>query len=213
MKIAPPQATSAVKPRDASSLVIYEKRGSDIFVLMGKRAKAHRFLPNVFVFPGGRVDKEDGDITPHAPLVDETSNYLSTPGNQSHAIACAAVRETHEETGLTIGPVVDGELRPDLSRLQYLARAITPAHNPIRFNTRFLMVDANHVRGELGGSGELLHLQWFEIRDALAMPLVDVTEFVLHELRKRLTTPAYDDHLIPVFTYRNGKPSIRWVPH
>lgn len=213
MKTPPPQPVGTVKPRDASSLVIYEKRGSDIFILMGKRAKTHRFLPNVFVFPGGRVDKEDGSLTAHAPLPDETSCYLSAPGNQAHAIASAAVRETHEETGLTLGPLVNGELRPDLSRLQYLARAITPVHSPIRFNTRFLMVDANHLSGELGGSGELLHLQWFEIRDALAMPLVDVTEFVLHELRKRLTTPAYEDHLIPIFTYRNGKPFIRWIPH
>ncbi|WP_025899808.1 NUDIX hydrolase [Sneathiella glossodoripedis] len=199
---------AAVRPRDAASLVLYRKQAGQIRVLMGKRAKAHRFLPNVFVFPGGRVDASDHRMPALKPLKESVAHQLSQPGNKAHAIGCAAVRETFEETGLTIGQSEDQFIKPDLSGLDYLARAITPAHNPIRFNTRFLMVDADHSSGSLAGSGELLHLQWFPIEDALAMPLVDVTEFVLIELKNRLANPSRPPAVPPLFTYRNGKAMV-----
>ncbi len=198
-----------VKPRHAASLVLYEKRGNNIYLLMGKRAKAHRFLPNVFVFPGGRVDTEDALHDAVAPLPQQTRLALSKPGQMSHAIAAAAVRETYEETGLVIGEEKGGNLKGDFSNLEYVARAITPAHNPIRFNTRFLMQDARHATGELGGSGELLHLQWFSIEEALRMPLVDVTEFVVREVQELLTNTPHRRKEYPLFTYYNGKPLIR----
>lgn len=202
-----------VRPRNASSLVLYEKRGEQIFLLMGKRAKGHKFLPDVFVFPGGRVDTADFSSECKAPLTEDVSKYLSSPGSMSHAVATAAVRETYEETGLIIGDVRDGQLYPDLSNLHYIARATTPSHNPIRFNTRFLMIDAKHAHGTLAGSGELIELQWFSVEDALRMPLVDVTEFVVGEVEKRLSNPTIEPNVIPIFTYLNGKSLIRWHPH
>lgn len=205
--------TMPVRPRNASSLVIYKQVGDDIQVLMGRRAKAHRFLPNVFVFPGGRIDKEDQFLETSGELSRHLASQLSKPGNLARAAATAAVRETWEETGLVIGDVVNAQLRPDLSQLEYIARAITPSINPIRFNTRFLMVDAKHTQGEIGGSGELLELDWYPISQALQMPVVDVTEFVLGELQDRLTTPTWNTSVIPIFTYRNGKPLIRRTPH
>jgi len=202
-----------VIPRNAASLVLYEKRENQIFLLMGKRAKGHKFLPNVFVFPGGRVDKADFTTPSRALLKADTASHLSTPGDMAHALATAAVRETYEETGLVIGDL-DGEtLLPDLSNLSYIARAITPAGNPIRFNTRFLMIDAKHASGTLAGSGELINLQWFSIEDALQMPLVDVTEFVVREVENRLSNEGNRPNVIPIFTYLNGKSFIRWHPH
>lgn len=198
-----------VRPRNAASLVIYEMRGGDIFVLMGKRAKGHRFLPDVFVFPGGRVDTEDFNISVHAPLKQDVSVRLSNPGNMARAIATAAIRETFEETGLIVGDLIKDQLVPDLSNLDYIVRAITPVQSPIRFDTRFLMLDAHHVSGTLGGSGELIDLQWFSLNAALKMPLVDVTEFVLQETEQRLTKVKPVSSTIPLFTYLRGKPFIR----
>ncbi len=198
-----------VKPRDAASLVLYEKHGDKVFLLMGKRAKAHRFLPNVFVFPGGRVDTEDAHHVAHAPLPEDTEKVLSNPGAKAHAIAAAAVRETYEETGLVIGKENNGNVEGDFSELQFVARAITPSINPIRFNTRFLLQDANKVTGELGGSGELLHLNWFSIEEALQMPLVDVTEFVVKEVSDIVTNASRNKNEFPLFTYYNGRPVIR----
>ncbi len=198
-----------VRPRNAASLVIYEKRGSELFVLMGKRAKGHRFLPDVFVFPGGRVDTDDFHLPVQSPLRQEVSDRLSNPGNMAHAIATAAIRETFEETGLIVGDLIKDQLVPDLSNLDYVVRAITPIQSPIRFDTRFLSLDAHHANGNLGGSGELIDLQWFSINAALNMPLVDVTEFVLQEIEQRLTEKNSTSDKIPLFTYLRGKPFIR----
>ncbi len=48
-----------VRPRDAASLLIYRHAGSEIQVLMGKRRPSARFLPDVYVFPGGALDAAD----------------------------------------------------------------------------------------------------------------------------------------------------------
>ena len=206
-----------VRPRHAASLVIYERKEDDIYVLMGKRAKTHRFLPNVYVFPGGRVDKADADLEPLAPLSPEIEKMLSRPADMAHAVAAAAVRETHEETGLIIGDVKADKVIPDLSNLDYVARAITPPISPIRFNTRFLSIDARHVSGTLGGSGELIDLRWIPLAEALTMPLVDVTEFVLGEMERKLTSAARmassGTTPVPLFTYFRGKALIRTSGH
>lgn len=198
-----------VRPRNAASLVLYERKGADIYVLMGKRAKGHRFLPDVYVFPGGRVDDEDFSLTVSAPLKKTVTDLLSSPGDMSHAIAYAAIRETFEETGLIIGDIIEGKLVPDLSNLDFIARAITPVQSPIRFNTRFLMMDAAHATGSLAGSGELINLQWVTLEKAMRMPVVDVTEFVLQEVGLRLSGESLLKSEIPLFTYLKGKPFIR----
>ena len=48
-----------VRPKPAASLVITKQKKSDLYVLMGQRPKNSRFAPNVWVFPGGRVEKSD----------------------------------------------------------------------------------------------------------------------------------------------------------
>lgn len=204
-----PSPGTPVTPRHAASLVIYEQRGDTTYVLMGKRAKAHRFLPNVYVFPGGRVDTADALARPISPLQQPVQDLLSQPSNMAHAVAAAAVRETHEETGLVIGRVDNDQLIPDFSNLDYIARAITPVVSPIRFNTRFLTIDARHVSGDLGGSGELIDLKWVSVQEAYKMQLVDVTEFVLEETEKKLSTPVQKITKVPLFTYYRGKPLIR----
>ncbi|MCZ6862991.1 MAG: hypothetical protein O7I42_22440, partial [Alphaproteobacteria bacterium] len=95
---------------------------------------------------------------------------------------------------------------PDLARLSYLGRAITPAASPIRFDARFLIADGAYANGTLGGSGELLDLQWIAIADALHLTIADVTEFMLGELAR-----SFDDtdrRTRPLFCYRNGRPYV-----
>ncbi len=49
-----------VRPRDAASLVLHRHNGAgEVLILMGRRAPRHRFLPELYVFPGGRLDPED----------------------------------------------------------------------------------------------------------------------------------------------------------
>jgi 8-oxo-dGTP pyrophosphatase MutT (NUDIX family) len=179
---------SAVKPRDAASLVIVRGRGSAARVLLGRREPRHRFMPDVWVFPGGQVDRSDA----RAPASSELSSAVAAkleerwPPVRARALAVAAIRETFEETGFAFGELVNGKLLPDLSRIDYLARAITPALSPIRFHARFFLGDAADGSGRLGGNGELLDLRWIPISEALGLPIIIVTRFVLEETARRL---------------------------
>lgn len=167
--------------------MILRGRGGAARVLLGRREPRHRFMPHVWVFPGGRVDPEDARAPASSELSPEVAAKLETRWSpaRARALAIAAIRETFEETGLAFGKLVDGELHPDLARLDYLARAITPTLSPIRFHARFFLTDAAGGSGQLGGNGELLDLRWIPIPEALELPIINVTRFVLQEIARR----------------------------
>jgi 8-oxo-dGTP pyrophosphatase MutT (NUDIX family) len=144
-------------------------------------------MPDVWVFPGGRVDRKDARSPAKSELSPAVVAKLEARWSRARAraLAIAAVRETFEETGLALGELVDGRLHPDLRRLDYLARAITPAISPIRFHARFFLADAAGASGRLGGNGELLDLRWVSIPEALKLPIINVTGFVLQEAARR----------------------------
>ena len=54
----------AVRPRDAATLILVRNDGATPQVLMGQRHANHKFMPNKFVFPGGRVDPADSRVRP-----------------------------------------------------------------------------------------------------------------------------------------------------
>ncbi len=183
---------------------------------MGRRASRHAFLPNFYVFPGGRLDRADfkapalSDID--EAVASDVANSCADPHGYRHAraLAVAAARETHEETGLVLGDVdADGLYRPDLARLGYVGRAITPPESPIRFHARFFTCSADMMHGSVRSNGELLDLDWRPVREALALPIADVTEFMLEELM-RLRRQSAIRTGIPLFSYRNAKPNIRY---
>ncbi|MDP6689402.1 MAG: NUDIX hydrolase [Alphaproteobacteria bacterium] len=199
-----------VRPRDAASLVILRQRKGGTEVLLGRRASRHRFMPNVFVFPGGRVDVADRGVNVAAELARPVARKLhhKFSPTMARALAVAAVRETFEETGLVIGEREKNGVRPNLSGLDYVARAITPPDNPMRFHARFFCIDAEHTSGRVRDSEELQLLQWFPLDEALAMPLVDVTEFVLQEIQRR--QEGWRPPGVPLFSYRSGRAVIRY---
>lgn len=173
----------AVVPRHAASLIAIRDGTS---VLMGLRGARHRFMPNRLVFPGGAVDRGDANAQASAEPPAETLAVLGRAARPAlaRALCVAAARELQEETGLTLGTP------PDLSGLEYLCRAVTPPNQPIRFNARFLVVDAARLSGVLAGSGELEALRWFGIAEALALDLALVTHEVLQALQAWLALPA-----------------------
>jgi len=180
--------SAIVRPRDAASLLILRGSGRETRILLGRRAPRHAFMPDVYVFPGGGVQRSDRTARPLQPLPQAECGQMRPDTSQvlAQALATAAARETHEETGLLFGRDGAHGFRPALDRFRYLGRAITPVFSPIRFHARFFIVDAEHAEGELGGSGELLDLRWVRIDEALAMPVVDVTEIMLRELARRI---------------------------
>ena len=192
--------TRRAVPQDAGSLVLVRQGTGGPEVLLGRRASKHRFLPNVYAFPGGRVDSSD--------RLDLQSNSLKNINSNLHPMAAAAVRETWEETGIRLGRMDGGRLQPDLSGLHYLCRAITPAESPIRFHARFFLQDVTGTPLTLGGSGELLDLAFRPLETALRLPLADITEFVLGMVGE--LGPDLVPQRAAFWRYRRGKPMIRW---
>lgn len=216
-----------VRPKDAATLLVVRRDGPEPRVLMGKRAASHTFMPNKFVFPGGKVDAADSRILPPHDLHPEVMRRLCQGCSESRAraLALAAIRETYEETGLIIGephtPTLKSrsphwadflrhDINPRLDVLHLIARAITPPYRNRRFDARFFMIDAEHIQGEVHerpqGSGELLDLHWVALSRAQHMDqLPHVTRLVLQELERRLREDAGPEVCGPFMYTRRGK--------
>ena len=94
--------------RDAATLILIDRAGPAPKVLLGRRHASHKFLPGRFVFPGGRVERDDARLPFATPLNPEVEARLLKRVNRptpakARAFALAAIRETFEETGLMIG--------------------------------------------------------------------------------------------------------------
>jgi 8-oxo-dGTP pyrophosphatase MutT (NUDIX family) len=236
---AAPVKKRALTPRDAATLIVVD-RSTDAAaereprILMGHRSGRHVFMPNTFVFPGGRLDADDAKAPVHShlrqPVVERLMRTASL--RKARALACTAIRETFEETGLMVGaphndrvdpkklpedwlPIFETGLAPRLDCLDYVARAVTPPNNVRRFNARFFIVDSRNTSGKLGGSGELVDLQWIPIADALAMPNTpDPTSIALREVRRLLADGdpwnLPSGHAVPVYLARYGKDVLEY---
>jgi 8-oxo-dGTP pyrophosphatase MutT (NUDIX family) len=221
----------AVRPRDAATLILVRQSSSGPEVLMGRRSAAHRFMPGKYVFPGGRLDPSDLRIAHENDLRPEVLRRLALHGGPAKArgLARAAIRETFEEAGLLVGRPASRRLvsraegwshflklgiEPDLSALNYVARAITPPYRDRRFDTRFFIADAealseppDYARTE---SGELLELSWFTTGDARGLDLPTITRRVLDEIDERAGN-LHDDRPIPFFRMSYGKPAWDFI--
>jgi len=190
---------------------------------MGRRHRKHKFLPQRYVFPGGQVDRQDSRVRSATNLRIEVEKLLTrrVTRARARAIAAAAVRETFEESGLIIGKT-DSEpnrpvpknwrnffekgFAPCFENLNYIARAVTPAWRPIRFNARFFMIDVQFVKGELGGDGELTDLRYVPLLETKDLELPLITTRVLELVKEIAKDPqqAFNRRTIINFKH-NGK--------
>ncbi|WP_300299490.1 NUDIX hydrolase [Ferrovibrio sp.] len=220
--------------RDAATLILYRRRGTGsdgrFEVLMGERHGASAFMPNRYVFPGGRLDLGDYRIRPAAPLDPVSAARLArckgTGPRKALALALAAIRETFEESGLRIcrpGPqpaeppsgwtdFCTGGLAPDPSRLLYVCRAITPPGRPRRFDARFFAAPAEAATGELRPSPELDKLSWLTRQETEALPLPGITQFVIANLETWLQPATAGDPACrtPFHYMRHGQRQLDW---
>jgi len=178
--------------RDAACLVVVDTSGPEPTLLMGRRHADQVFLPDKWVFPGGRVEEEDRALAGRF-------GGAFTPADLAHEIrpfALAAVRELCEETGLVIGTkspfthqsaawetfAASGH-SPAPAELLPFARAITPPGRVRRYDTWFFAAKANAVSGNYAPpDGELLDLDWFTISKAADLDLPRITRHVLDDV-------------------------------
>ncbi|MDP3385100.1 MAG: NUDIX hydrolase [Phenylobacterium sp.] len=201
-----PEGARAVKPRDAATIILVRRDAAKPRVLMGKRNSGHDFMPNLWVFPGGRIDRADFRA-PHAtdlrPEVAAKFDRHIKPG-RGRALAMAAIRETFEEAGLQlakkapprpgVGPwrefLAQGAMA-DLEAMEIIARAVTPPMLAKRFDTWFLMADAERLVSldRQPDCGELEEIAWVDFDDALGLELPMVTRTMIKEAVLRLDDP------------------------
>jgi len=212
----------AVRPKNAATVMIIRRDGPKPRVLMGKRHGGHSFMPDRWVFPGGRIDRADyrapfaSDLRPDVGGLFE--RYL--PANRGRALALAAVRETWEEAGLLLakpgsakasGPwkdFVEQGVLPDLEAMDVVARAITPPAVAKRFDTWFLLADAERLVSleRQGDCGELEEIAWVEFEDAMGLPLPAVTRMMIKETVERLKDPSRPK---PFLRYKDRESGMR----
>src|SRR6188472_4194788 len=131
------------EPRPAASVVLL-RRGSKhadraLEVLLLKRTGEARFMPNVWVFPGGAVDGADGE-------------------DEERFKACA-VRELEEEAGIAL---------PADEELVLFSRWITPEVISRRFDAWFFLALAPAHTPPKPDGLETVDAGWFEPARALA---------------------------------------------
>jgi 8-oxo-dGTP pyrophosphatase MutT (NUDIX family) len=194
--------------RAATTILLVRPAASGLEVFMVQRHRKSGFLPNAWVFPGGRVDAHDAAAHPALQGGEALLAQLELPREQALAYAVAGVRETFEEAGVWLGagaipaeerlPLARGERRlhqlldtygatVELDRLAAWSWWVTPKAEPRRYDTRFLVCAVDQVEGthdEL----ETVDSRWVDPRavlgasDQQAFPLAPPTWWTLREL-------------------------------
>jgi 8-oxo-dGTP pyrophosphatase MutT (NUDIX family) len=127
--------------RPAATVIVLRDMPAGLEVLLVQRAGELAFHGGAWVFPGGRVERED-----------------ESAGDELSAAQKAGVRETREEAGLTLAP---HELVP-------FSHWTTPEGRPRRFSTWFFLAHiAPHFDVVVDG-GEIHAHRWLTPEAALA---------------------------------------------
>ncbi len=212
-----------LKPRDSATLILIDRGETVPKVLLGRRHLRHRFMPGKFVFPGGRIEPADRLMAALTPLHQRHASRLMQrvrhpSAAKAAAFALAAIRETYEETGLMLGVRTEATIKtpsgaweafaaagvmPDLSKIHFIARAITPPKRPLRFDSRFFAADidaiVNRVDGMVGPDAEFVELVWLPITEARSLDMPGITAVVLEELQDRIATGMSVDFPVPLY--------------
>lgn len=173
-------------PALAATLILLRDTPDGPVVFLVKRARGMAFMPNMWVFPGGRVDAADGALPAHRRVGDTSAlARLGLPDEAATSAAVAAVRETLEEAGLWLGPQplpagarerLGGEgfagwldaldMRVPLDACLPWARWVTPAGEARRFDTCFFVARAPEGDGRHDDT-ETVDSGWFRPQHVL----------------------------------------------
>lgn len=125
-------------PRPAATVILLRGGADSLEVLLVKRNPQSRFMGGAWVFPGGAVDRSEGEGQP--------------------ALRAAALRELREEAGIDLAAVAD---------LVPFSRWITPPQVKIRFDTWFYLAALPPGATARVDGGEVVSARWYKPVDAL----------------------------------------------
>ena len=130
---------AATVPRAAASVILLRGDGDALEVLLVQRNPQARFMGGAWVFPGGAVDRGEGQ--------------------GEDALRAAALRELSEEAGIAL---------PGADELVPFSRWITPPEVRIRFDTWFYLAPVpDDAEPRVDGS-EIVDVGWYRPSEALA---------------------------------------------
>jgi 8-oxo-dGTP pyrophosphatase MutT (NUDIX family) len=119
-------------PRLAATVIVLRGGADKLELLLVQRNPQARFMGGAWVFPGGAVDRHEGQ--------------------GQTALRAAAVRELEEEAGIQLGP--GDELVP-------FSRWITPAQVKIRFDTWFYLATLPPQAQAAPDGSEIVAARWY----------------------------------------------------
>jgi len=125
-------------PRMAATVILLRGGAQALEVLLVRRNPEARFMGGAWVFPGGAVDRAEGE--------------------GEEARRAAAVREVSEETGIQI---------EDASELVLFSRWITPAQVKTRFDTWFYLAPMPAGASPSVDGSEIVDARWLSPGAAL----------------------------------------------
>jgi 8-oxo-dGTP pyrophosphatase MutT (NUDIX family) len=126
-------------PRPAATVIVMRGGAEALEVLLVKRNPEARFMGGAWVFPGGAVEKGEGD--------------------GDAAVRAAGVRELYEEASIEL---------PGPDALVPFSRWITPALVKVRFDTWFFLAMMPAGAEPSIDGEEIVDVRWYAPREALA---------------------------------------------
>ncbi len=165
-------------PRPAATVILLRRSGrhreSGLEVLMLRRGAGARFMPGVWVFPGGAVDSADHDIARELELELELEEL-------AHRV-CGA-RELGEEASIEL----------EAHALLPWSRWVTPEVVPIRFDTRFYVALAPPHSRPAPDRSEVDEARWLTPAGALEEHAADRLELSFPTVRHLEELIAFPD--------------------
>jgi 8-oxo-dGTP pyrophosphatase MutT (NUDIX family) len=175
-----------IEPQAAATVLIARDGSAGIEFFMLRRSSSSVFMPDVFVFPGGRVEVQD-----RSRIAQRRTSGAAQAVDA--AFAYAAIRETFEECGLlftasrveesalasarerilagtfTFSDMLDAlDACVDAAALRYFSRWITPPSETRRFDTHFFVARAPAGQAARADAVETHDGVWITAPDALA---------------------------------------------
>ncbi len=179
----------ASEPRPAATVVVLRDGPVGPEIFMVERSGKSAFMPHAHVFPGGRVDPEDGAVEVAGGAAEPVRMGLSR--SEAVAYQVCAVRETYEEANILLAEgAPDPEVRRSLQERRETFHAvstrlgwsvdgasvvywgwwITPRQEARRFDTRFFVAGVSAARSAaaIHDEHETVHSAWWTAEQALA---------------------------------------------
>jgi len=197
---AAPKTTRVVPARPAATVVVLRDGPAGLEVYLQRRPMTMGFAAGLWVFPGGRVDRVDGDPGVDAawsgPGPEAWAARLGLGRSQARGTVVAACRECLEEAGVLLadrmpepaaldaarrelltgrqglGAVLAGlGVRLDTGRLRYWAWWVTPEAETHRYDTRFFVAGLPRGAAVTVHGLEAERGRWLPVATAAAEPV------------------------------------------